>query len=210
MIQLHCFGESGHSYKVALMLELTQTPWEAIKIDFFGGGTKSPDYLAKNVMGEAPVLIDGDLTLSQSGVILHHLAEKTGQFGGATADDKREILRWILWDNHKMSSQVGTQRFMLNFVPVDKRNPAITDFLGGRIKGAVLTLENALAGRDWLVGNGPTIADLSCCSYLYYPENLGFDPMDFPNIAAWLGRIKSLPGWRAPYDLMPGSPADRG
>jgi glutathione S-transferase len=54
-----------------------------------------------------------------------------------------------------------------------------------------------------------TIADLTCCGYLYYPEPFGFDRADWPNIAAWLDRIADQPGWQHPYDLMPGSPADR-
>jgi glutathione S-transferase len=60
-----------------------------------------------------------------------------------------------------------------------------------------------------MVGDGPTIADLSCCSYLYYPESFGFDRKDWPNIDRWLGAIAALPGWKHPYELMPGNPSDR-
>jgi glutathione S-transferase len=66
-----------------------------------------------------------------------------------------------------------------------------------------------LSDRDWLVGDGPTAADFSCCGYLYYPEPFGFGRAEWPAIDAWLDRIAALPGWKHPYDLMPGRPSDR-
>ncbi len=208
-MKLYCFGESGNAYKCALALELTQTPWQPVYVDFFKGEARSPAFLAINEMGEVPVLVDGDLTLSQSGLILQHIAEKTGRLGGADAAEAREIWRWILWDNHKFSTQIGTARFLANFLPEDKRPAGVIPFLQGRIKTAYTVLERHLAGRDWIVGQGVTIADLSCCSYLYYPEPYGFDRADWPNIDRWLTRIAALPGWKHPYDLMPGNPSDR-
>ena len=208
-MKLYCFGESGNAYKCALALELTQTPWQPVYVDFFKGEARSPAFLAINEMGEVPVLVDGDMTLSQSGLILQHIAEKTGRLGGADAAEAREIWRWILWDNHKFSTQIGTARFLANFLPEDKRPAGVIPFLQGRIKTAYTVLERHLAGRDWIVGQGVTIADLSCCSYLYYPEPYGFDRADWPNIDRWLTRIAALPGWKHPYDLMPGNPSDR-
>lgn len=204
--QLHCFGESGHSYKVALMMQLTGYPWEPVFVDFFNGGARDADYLHLNPMGEAPVLIDDGQTLTQSGVILLHLMKKTGQFGGR---DENEILRWLFWDNHKGSSQFGGLRFLMNFVPAEKRPADAIKWLQGRSKAALKTLETHLADRQWLADDVPTIADLSCCSYLFYPESFGFDRADWPHIDAWLARITALPGWKHPYELMPGNPADR-
>ncbi|WP_313348683.1 glutathione S-transferase family protein [Paracoccus sp. (in: a-proteobacteria)] len=204
--QLHCFGESGHSYKVALMMQLTGYPWLPIFVDFFGGATRGAAYHAINEMGEAPVFIEDGQVLTQSGVILLHLAERTGRF---IEEDRSEILRWLFWDNHKGSSQFGTQRFLMNFLPSDRQPEAVIVWLRGRCNAALRTLDGHLAGRDWLAGDRPTIADLSCCSYLYYPEPFGFDRAEWPHIDAWLSRIQALPGWKHPYDLMPGNPADR-
>ena len=206
---LYCFGESGNAYKCALALALTGAPWQAAYVDFFGGETRTPAFRALNEMGEIPVLVDGDQTLTQSGAILLHIAAKTGRFSGQTPADPAEILRWILWDNHKLSSQIGTTRFLMNFLPEDKRPAGVIPFLQGRLKAAYTVLNAHLAGRDWMVGDAPTIADLSCCGYLYYPEPFGFDRKDWPHIDAWLTRLSALPGWKHPYDLMPGSPADR-
>ncbi len=208
-MKLFCFGESGNAYKAALSLQLAGVEWEPVFVDFFKGEHKSPEYLAGNTMGEVPLLIDGDLYLSQSGAIQDYIAEKTGKLGGKTSDERREILRWVLWDNHKLSSQAGMVRFLMNFLPEDKRPAEVIAFMQGRLKAAYTTLDNALDGRDWLVGDEITNADISCCGYLYYPEPFGFDRKDYPNIDAWLDRIADQPGWKHPYDLMPGSPADR-
>ena len=202
-ITLYGFGESGNAYKVALMLQVTSTPWDLRFVDFFKGEARSPAFLKLNEMGEVPVLVDGDEVLTQSGMILDHLAEKTGRFGGATAAETREVWRWILWDNHKLSTQIGTARFLANFLPEDKRPAGVVPFLQGRLKAAYKVLDAHLAGRDWIVGSGPTIADFSCCGYLYYPEPFGFDRAEWPNINRWLDRIAALPGWAHPYDLMP-------
>jgi glutathione S-transferase len=209
-IQLYCFGESGNAYKAALALQLSGLDWAPVKVDFFGGETRTPDYRsAVNNMGEAPVMVDGEIRLTQSGVIQDYVSEKSGKFGGRDSTERREILRWVLWDNHKLSSMAGVTRFLMNFLPEEKQPKEVIAFNQGRLKAAYEVLNNHLAGRDWIVGDGLTNADLSCCGYLYYPEPFGFDRSDWPHIDAWLTRLSEQPGWKAPYDLMPGSPADR-
>jgi len=209
-IKLYCFGESGNSYKAALALELSGLDWEPVLVDFFKGETRTPEYRTEiNELGEAPVLVDGDLKLSQSGAIQDYVSEKSGKFGGRTPDERREILRWVLWDNHKLSSMAGMTRFLMNFLPADKQPKEVIAFNQGRLKASYQTLNDHLAGRDWIVGDTITNADLSCCGYLFYPEPFGFDRADWPNIDAWLTRISETPGWKHPYDLMPGNPSDR-
>ncbi|MCD1625365.1 MAG: glutathione S-transferase family protein [Paracoccaceae bacterium] len=208
-IKLYCFGESGNAYKAALTLELSGLEWEPVFVDFFNGGTRTPEFRAINSMGEVPVMVDGALTLSQSGAIQDYLSTKAGKFGGHSANERREIMRWVLWDNHKLSSQAGMTRFLMNFLPEDKRPAEVIGFMQGRLKSAYKTLNDELADKDWLVGNRLTIADIACCGYLFYPEPFGFDRADWPHIDAWLTRIEQTHGWKHPYDLMPGSPADR-
>ncbi|MFV2002647.1 MAG: glutathione S-transferase family protein [Paracoccaceae bacterium] len=208
-IKLHCFGESGNSYKAALTLELSGLEWQPVFVDFFNGETRTPEFRALNPMGEVPVMSDGDIILSQSGVMQDYISSKSGKLGARSAAERREILRWLFWDNHKMSSQAGTLRFQMNFLPEDKRPAEVIGWLQGRLKSALRVLDDALAQRSWLVGDSLTIADIACCGYLFYPEPFGFERADWPNIDAWLSRISQTPGYKAPYDLMPGSPADR-
>lgn len=203
-IQLYCFGESGNAYKAALPLELSGLDWQPVKVDFFNGETRGADYRTQvNEMGEAPVLVDGEVKLTQSGVIQMYISERTGRFGGATPEEAREVMRWMFWDNHKLSSQAGMTRFLMNFLPEEKRSTEIIAFSQGRLKAAYEVLNAHLKTRDWIVGSGPTNADFSCCGYLFYPEPFGFAREDWPEIDRWLSHIQALPGWKHPYDLMP-------
>ena len=206
--QLYCFAESGNAYKAALMLELTRQDWEPRWVDYFNGETRSPEYRAQvNELGEVPVLVHGAVKLTQSGVILDYLAEKTRKFGPKSDDERREILRWMLFDNHKFTSYLATLRFLVSLAKTGET--PVTEFLHGRIKGSLGILDKHLLKSDFAVGSTPSIADFSMCGYLYWPEEFGVSWSDFPRVGAWLERIRKLPGWVYPYELMPGHPLKR-
>lgn len=201
---LYCFAQSGNAYKAALMLNLCGVDWTPRFVDFFNGETRTPAYREINVMGEVPVLEHDGRRLSQSGVILDYLASRLGRFGWRDDDDRREVLRWILFDNHKLTSYVATLRFMLQFARTGET--PVTEWLRGRANSALKVLDAHLSGRRFAVGDAPTIADLSMCGYLYWFDEFGIDQGTFPAVGAWLQRIRALPGWVHPYELMPGHP----
>ena len=201
---LHCFAQSGNAYKPALMLELAGADWTPRFVDFFGGETRTPAYRAINVMGEVPVLEHRGRRLTQSGVILDYLAGTMGRFGWGDDDERREILRWLLWDNHKLTSYTATYRF-LRALTKDP-DPAVVAEFGKRARGAWGVLDAHLKDRAWIVGERLTIADLSCCAYLFFDDEIGVDWAEFPAIEAWLARLKAEPRWKHPYALMPGHP----
>ena len=202
---LRCFAESGNAYKAALMLELCGADWQPQGVAFLSGETRSEEFRALNVMGEVPVLIHhrdgGDLTISQSGVILTHLAKRFGRFGAETEEEEREILRWILFDNHKLTGNLAAARFMYKFL--QKPDDPATKFLLDRTAGAMKILNTHLADRKWVAADRVTIADLSLCGYLFWPEHIDTDWDDYPHVNAWLDRIRALPGWKMPEALMP-------
>ena len=203
--KLYCFAQSGNSYKAALMLQLCGAKWEPRFVDFFNGETRTPEYRENiNEMGEAPVLEHRGKRLSQSGVILHYLADHFRKFQG---EDRQEALRWILWDNHKLTSYVATLRFLVNFQNTGET--PVTEFLRGRLKTSFGILNSHLEKSAFAVGNTPSIADISMCGYLYWPDEFGVSWTEYPRIGAWLERIKALPGWVHPYQLMPGHPLKR-
>ena len=203
---LYCFAESGNSYKAALMLALTGADWVPAWVDYFGGQTRGEPFRRDvNEIGEVPVLEHGDERISQSGVILDYLAERTGRFGARNAAHRREIWRWILFDNNKFTSYFATLRFLAGLQKAG--DPAVIAFLRQRVEGSRAIVENHLARQPFLAGDEPTIADISAVGYLYYPEPTGVELSATPNIEAWTQRIASLPGWRPPYELMPRGPA---
>jgi len=207
--QLYCFAQSGNAYRAALMLNLIDADWQPIFVDFIAKGVpRTAEYRANvNEMGEVPVLVHGAKKLSQSGVILTYLAERSGQFLPHGDDERLEALRWIIFDNHKLNGSLASFRY-LRWLAKPPGHPAVLAFLKARIDNALGIFDKRLADRAYVLGSRPTIADLSLVGYLYYPpEEFGFDiAADYKSIGAWLQRIKALPGWAHPYDLMPGHP----
>lgn len=201
---LHCFAQSGNAYKAALMLNLCGAQWTPRFVDYFNRQVDTEEYRTINEMGEVPVLKHNNKHLSQSGVILDYLAGVLGRFNAENEDERREILRWLLFDNHKLTSYIASLRFLTTFV--DSPQPAVLEFLGMRANGALKILNTHLEELPFAIGARPTIADISMCGYLYFTDELGLDLNNYPAVVRWLQDIKSLDGWVHPYELMPGHP----
>ena len=206
MYRLHGFCQSGNTYKVALLLQVLEQPWQAVFVDYMNGVTRTAEWREEaNPMGEIPVLDDGRRRLTQSGVILTYLSRKHGAWGGRNEDEDLEVLRWILFDNHKFTSYFATYRFMKAFGPAQP-DPAVMAWLRGRLDNAFGIVDAQLKTRRFIVGDKPTIADLSLCGYLFFPvEESGYEVVGrYPAIEAWLQRIREIPGWADPYHILPG------
>src|SRR6202049_3678923 len=169
--QLYCFAQSGNAYRAALMLNLIGADWQPIYVDFFKGGeTRTPEYRTKvNEMGEVPVLVHGAKKLTQSGVILTYLGERTGKFAPQGEDERLEALRWIIFDNQKVNGFLGPFRFLRCFAR-PAGDPAVMGFLKGRLAGNLAIVDKRLSTRSFMLGERPTIADISLRAYLYYPD----------------------------------------
>jgi glutathione S-transferase len=209
MYKLHAFAQSGNTYKVALLLQALRVPWTPIHLPFeeFAKGIQRSESWRQDVnpMGEIPVLEFGDKKLTQSAVIMLFLADKHGAYGGQSEDERLEVLRWMFFDNHKFTSYLATLRFMKSFSPVAP-DAGVMKFLGGRVDNAFGIVEKQLSNHDYIVGSQPTIADMSLSGYLYFPtEESGYDiGKNYPAMARWLEKLKQLPGWKPPYEMLPG------
>ena len=203
--RLHYFPESGNSYKLALMLTLCGQTFEPVWTDFGGGVTRTSEWRARvNAMGEIPVLEEGSQNLTQTAPILLRLSERFGRFGGRSDDERFEVLRWLFWDNHKLSGYMATYRYLRAFTA--SPDAAVLAFLRRRLDDFLGILNGHLQDRAFVIGDQPTIADISLMAYLSFPKHeSGYDlAASHPAIDAWLGRIAELRRWRAPYDLLPG------
>lgn len=204
--KLHCFAESGNAYKVALMLELTGQDWQPLFVDFFHGQTRGDAWRSEvNEQGEVPVLEHGGNTLTQSALILEYLAQQTGQFGPQSEAERREIWRWMLFDNHKFTSYYATLRFLYGLKKTGETD--VTTFFRERATAAYRVVDQHLSKTPFMVGERLTIADLSLAGYVFMPEDTGMQLADFTHIEAWKARIQAMPGWKHPYELMPRGPA---
>jgi glutathione S-transferase len=203
--RLHYFPESGNSYKLALMLTLCGQEFEPVWTDFGGGITRSAEWRRSvNAMGEIPVLEESGGRLAQTAPILLRLAERYGRFRGEDENARFEVLRWLFWDNHKLSSYMATYRFLRTFT--SSPDPQVLVFLRKRLDDVLGIAEQHLHDRLFVVGDRPAVADLSMVGYLFFPKDeSGYDlAASHPAVQRWLDRIAALPGWRAPYDMLPG------
>jgi len=203
--RLHYFPESGNSYKLALMLTLCGQSFEPVWTDFGGGVTRTAEWRnSVNDMGEIPVLEEDGVRLTQTAPILLKLAAQYGRFGGADPQEQFELMRWLFWDNHKLTGYMATYRFLRTFTP--SADPKVLSYFRKRLDDFLAILEQHLQKNAFAIGERVTVADFSMMAYLHYPgDETGYDfATSHQAISAWLGRIADLPGWKSAYDLLPG------
>lgn len=194
---------SGPAYKVALMLKLAGEPFAYRHVNMRGGENKTPDYLAKNRFGQVPALVDeqSGLSLCQSAAILEYLADKTGKFGGATLEERLRIREWMFWEFDRLAVNIYRPRAVK--VGYRQMAPEAVAELVTAAHVALKVLDDALAGRNWVVGEGMTIADIDLFGVVVYARQAEIDLSAYRNIGAWLARIEALPGFAQPQELMP-------
>jgi glutathione S-transferase len=193
--------ESGHSYKVRLMLTLTHTAHEYRPVDITLPRDRRPaEFLAVSKFGEVPVLVDRSQVYVQSDAILLHLAQRLGKFFGRDAVDHDQVREWLFWEANRIGISVPNLRYALRWLPDTK--PEVLEWLRARALADLGRLNDEFSERKFLLGEFPTVADLACCGYLYWLDQAGLDIARWPAVARWLVDISALPGWKHPYDLM--------
>ncbi len=202
---LYCNRESGHSYKVALALTLMGVAFEQRAVDLNLPRERRPQDLRRvSLFGEVPVLVEeGGLAVCQSNAILDHLARRHGKLDGATAAARTRVREWLSWEANRIAMSLPHLRFSRRFTPA---GDALETYWTARMEADFDCLDLALRDGAFLVGDAPTIADVSCCGYLFWADQAGVDLASWPALGAWLDRLRSLPGWQAPYDLLIPSP----
>ena len=190
---------SSSTYKPMLYLALSRTPFSFRTVNLKKGVQSEPAYLAVNRYGQVPVLRHHGLTIVQSNVILDYLARTTGHFEGATEQDRWTAREWLSWESDAITN-VAKVRHYSRFRQVD---PAVMDYFRPQAEAALTFVDKALSGRDWLVGEACTIADIGCWGRMVFMAEGGLDITRWPRLQAWSERLKSMPGFALPYDLIP-------
>ena len=191
---------SSSSYKPMLYLALAGVSFSFRTVNLKTGAQKQPDHLAINRYGQVPALRHRGLTLVMSNVILDYLARTTGHFEGRSEQDRWHAREWLSWENDAIQN-VARVRHFARFRP--DVPPVIADHFRPLAEAALTLIDRSLEGRDWLVGDACTIADIGCWGRMVFMAEGGFDIHRWPNLEAWSQRLKAMPGFALPYDLIP-------
>ena len=196
---LHGSFTSSSTYKPMLFLALAGLPFSFRTVNLKNGVQKEPAHLAINRYGQVPVLRHRGLTLVMSNVILDYLARTTGRFEAATEQDRWRAREWLGWEADAIQN-VARVRHFSRFRVVD---PAVMAHFRPLAEAALDFMEQSLAGRGWLVGESCTIADIGCWGRMVFMAEGGMDIARWPSVEAWSKRLKAMPGFALPYDLIP-------
>lgn len=191
-IRLHRMALSGHAHRVQLFLSLLGLPYEVVEVDLRAGAHKRPEFLRMNCFGQVPVIEDGDVTLGDSNAILVYLEGRyaPGQWLPRDPVGAAQVQRWLSVAAGQLAFGAAAARVIVLFKRADDPSAAIA-----RANALLQVMDSELAGRPFLAGKEPTLADIANYTYTAHaPEgNVSLDP--YPNVRAWLARIEALPGF---------------
>jgi len=197
---LHEYAQSGNCYKIRLTASVLGVALERRDYDILKGETRTPEFLAAiNPNGRIPVLQVGDRFIPESNAACFYLAEGTSLVP-EDRFDRADMLHWMFFEQYNHEPNVATLRFWRAFVGEAHLSDAQRALIPAKQAAgdaALKLIDDHLAGRDWLVGHGPTLADIALYAYTHVAEEGGFDLAAFPAIGAWLARVAAQPGYVA-------------
>jgi|SoiMethySBSTD1v2_1073268.scaffolds.fasta_scaffold611935_2 glutathione S-transferase len=199
---------SPHSlptYKVALMLRLSQQPFSFRYVSFQKGMHKAPEFKALSRWGQVPVLLEGERVFVQSAAIVEHLADTLASFQGHDTATRQAVREWMYWDVDALYPPIwncyGVQLGQKKLLPI-RVDPVIAEYHRRRAETALSAIDANLSHGNYLCGTTPTIADIFCYSDIAFAEICEFDLKRWSNVAAWGTRVTGLKGFKAPFDLL--------
>jgi glutathione S-transferase len=194
MLRLFDYLPSGNGYKVRLLLAQLGLPYERIEVDILRGGSRTPEFLARNPNGRIPVLeLESGEHLPESNAILAYLAEGT-PFLPAGRLERARVLSWMFFEQYSHEPNIATVRHWLQHLGLDDERRALLP--GKRAQGyaALGVMERHLAGGTFFVGDRCSIADVALYAYTHVAAEGGFELEGYPAVRAWLGRVRAQPG----------------
>jgi glutathione S-transferase len=190
---------SSSSYKPILYLSLARLPYSFRTVNLKIGKQKEPEYLAVNRWGVVPSLRHRGLTILQSNVILDYLARATGHFEPEAEQQRWEAREWLSWEADHITA-VAKVRHSARF---RASHPEVIAEFRPKAEAALSFVDNRLKDSEWLVGDSCSIADIGCWGRMVFMAEGGFEIANWPHLEAWSRRLKAMPGFALPYDLIP-------
>ena len=201
MITIYGYSPSGNCHKLRMLLGHLGRDYRWVETDSPHGATRTAAYLAKNPNGKVPMIeTDDGRVMVESNAILTWLADGTKYFGG-DAWDRAQTLAWMFFEQYSHEPYVAVARFICGWTPINSPRRADLPNLRQRGDHALGVMERHLASNEWFSATGYGIADIALFGYTHCAEDGGFDLSRYPNVVAWLDRVRAQPGFVAmpPY-----------
>jgi len=190
---------SGNCLKVKWLLDRLGRDYRWVETDVTVGATRSAEFLARNPAGQVPaVVLDDGRVLAQSNAIIGWLGEGTA-FVPADPYDRARMYEWLFWEQYSHEPYIAVVRFQR--LLAGRRADEIEPRLMERGHAALTRMEAALTGADWMVGSGPTLADLALVAYTRVAHEGDFDLAAYPAIQRWIVRVEAAFGIQNPLPL---------
>ncbi|MBN8738331.1 MAG: glutathione S-transferase [Lysobacterales bacterium 69-70] len=197
MLAVYGMKSSGNCYKVQLLLEQLHRPYRWVEVDSAAGQTRTPQYLAMNPNGKVPLLEAGPgRYLAESNAILCYLAEGSPLLP-QDAWQRAQVLQWLFFEQYSHEPYIAVARFICRWLPDDHPRRAELPRLRERGVQALAVVEQQLARQPFIAGAEYSVADIALFAYTHAAADGGFDLSTFPQIQAWLQRVRTQPGFVA-------------
>jgi glutathione S-transferase len=183
---------SGNTYKVRLLLKQLALPHETVTLDIVGGKVRTPEYRKVNPFGRVPFIVEDGFGLGESNAILLYLS-RGSKLLPAAAREQALVQQWMFFEQNQVELSIGLPRVWKKFGV--EQHAAVFEHHAPRAVASLKVLERHLGGRDWLVGDAYSVADISLFAYTHLAPDAGHDLKQFPNLSAWLQRFRQQPGW---------------
>ena len=206
-IQLYSLP-TPNGVKVSIMLEETGLPYEPHLVDFATNDQMSPAFLSLNPNNKIPAILDPNgpggkpLGLFESGAILIYLAEKTGQFMSQDAATRYETLQWLMFQMGGIGPMIGQLGFFHKFAGKDYEDKRPRDRYVAESRRLLAVLDQRLEGRNWIMGDNYTIADIAIFPWLRSWKNQGIDWADYPHLKGWFDEIAARPAVKRGVEVL--------
>ena len=194
MLRLYDYAASANCYKARLALAQLAVDYERVPVDIFAGETTTEAYRAKNPAGRTPVLeLDSGRTIAESNAILLYLGEGTPLVPDEL-DERARVWQWLFLEQNLFEPNVGTARFW-RLTGRDALRPEVFAARLESAAAAVAALDAGLRGRDFLLGERYTVADVSLYAYAHVAHEADLDTAGYADLRAWLARVEATPGF---------------
>ncbi len=199
-MKLYAVVGSGNCHKVQATASRLGIDLDVEYQDFFAGDLTRPEFLALNPNGRVPTLVDGDFTLWESNAIMQYLADKVpgNPLFPQDPQTRADIVRWQCWELAHFNNALGTIAYQavlkVQLMKQEPNQPVVDDAMESLSEFAAV-LEGHLSGRDYVVGNGITLADYSIINIEAFKEMIPFDWSGYPGLNAYFDRMRADPHW---------------